>query len=72
VRFDNNRYSVMASAIDRPVDVHAYADRIVIKQAGLVVGEHTTRRCWRGAWCPAQRCALQVDRTPAAQAAGDR
>jgi hypothetical protein len=27
VRFDNNRYSVNASAIGRPVDVHAYADR---------------------------------------------
>jgi hypothetical protein len=34
----------MASAIDRPVDVHAYADRIVIKQAGLVVGEHSRGR----------------------------
>jgi transposase len=43
VRFDNNRYSVMASAIGRPVDVHAYADRIVIKQDGLVVGEHSRR-----------------------------
>ena len=26
VRFDNNRYSVNASAIGRPVDVHAYAE----------------------------------------------
>jgi transposase len=43
VRFDNNRYSVMASAVGRPVDVHAYADRIVIKQDGLVVGEHSRR-----------------------------
>ena len=43
VRFDNNRYSVMASAVGRPVDVHAYADRIVIKQDGLVVGEHGRR-----------------------------
>ena len=43
VRFDNNRYSVMASAIGRPVDVHAYADRIVIKQDGLIVGEHSRR-----------------------------
>jgi hypothetical protein len=41
VRFDNNRYSVMAKAVGRPVDVHAYADRIVIRQDGEVVGEHS-------------------------------
>jgi hypothetical protein len=29
VRFDNNKYSVSASAVGRPVEVHAYADRIV-------------------------------------------
>jgi hypothetical protein len=28
VRFDNNKYSVTASAVGRPVEVHAYADRI--------------------------------------------
>jgi transposase len=44
VRFDNNKYSVSASAIGRPVDVHAYADRIVIRQDGRVVAEH--RRCY--------------------------
>ena len=27
VRFDNNKYSVSASAVGRPVDIHAYADR---------------------------------------------
>jgi len=43
VRFDNNRYSVMAHAVGRPVDVYAYADRIVIKQDGLIVGEHSRR-----------------------------
>jgi transposase len=43
VRFDNNRYSVMAKAVGRPVDVYAYADRIVIKQDGLIVGEHSRR-----------------------------
>ena len=43
VRFDNNKYSVIAKAIGRPVDVHAYADCIVIKQDGLVVGEHRRR-----------------------------
>ena len=34
VRFDNNKYSVMSTAVGRPVDVYAYADRIVIKQNG--------------------------------------
>jgi hypothetical protein len=40
VRFDNSKYSVMATAVGRPVDVYAYADRIVLKQNGAVVGEH--------------------------------
>jgi transposase len=40
VRFDSNKYSVMSTAVGRPVDVFAYADRIVIKQNGTVVGEH--------------------------------
>jgi hypothetical protein len=40
VRFDNNKYSVSASAIGRPVEVQAYADRIVIRQDGCVVAEH--------------------------------
>lgn len=43
VRFDNNKYSVIAKAVGRPVDVHAYAERIVIKQDGQVVGEHKRR-----------------------------
>ncbi len=43
VRFDANKYSVMAKAVGRPVDVHAYADRIVIKQDGIAVGEHPRR-----------------------------
>src|SRR6267142_1259797 len=41
VRFDNNKYSVTASAVGRPVEVHAYADRIVIRQDGRVVAEHS-------------------------------
>ena len=40
VRFDSNRYSVAAYAVGRPVEVHAYADRIIIRQEGTVVGEH--------------------------------
>ena len=48
VRFDNNKYSVNASAVGAPVDLHAYADRIVIRQKGRVVGEHA-RAYKRGA-----------------------
>jgi transposase len=40
VRFDSNKYSVMSAAVGRPVEVHAYADRIVIRQDGEIVGEH--------------------------------
>jgi transposase len=40
VRFDNNKYSVSASAVGRPVDIYAYADRIVVRQEGRVVGQH--------------------------------
>ncbi len=40
VRFDNNKYSVMSTAVGRTVDIYAYADRIVIKLDGTVVGEH--------------------------------
>jgi transposase len=44
VRFDNNKYSVMATAVGRPVEIRAYADRIVIRQDGEIVGEHP--RCF--------------------------
>ncbi|SDR49810.1 Transposase [Rhizobiales bacterium GAS113] len=44
VRFDNNRYSVAASAVGRPVEIRAYADRIDIRQDGHVVGDHA--RCF--------------------------
>jgi transposase len=40
VRFDNNKYSVAAGAVGRPVEVHAYADRLVIRQEGRIVAEH--------------------------------
>jgi hypothetical protein len=40
VRFDNNKYSVMASAVGRPVEIRAYADRIELRQDGRQVGEH--------------------------------
>ena len=44
VRFDNNKYSVAASAVGRPVEIRAYADRIELRQDGRIVGEH--RRCF--------------------------
>ncbi|RYI28189.1 MAG: IS21 family transposase [Acetobacteraceae bacterium] len=44
VRFDNNRYSVQAAAVGRPVEIRAYADRIELRQDGRLVGEHP--RCF--------------------------
>ena len=40
VRFDNNKYSVSAHAVGRPVEIRAYAERIEIRQDGRVVGDH--------------------------------
>jgi hypothetical protein len=48
VRFDTNKYSVASRAVGRPVEIQAYADRIAIRQAGAIVGEHR-RRFGRGA-----------------------
>jgi transposase len=47
VRFDNNKYSVASCAVGRPVEIQAYADRIVIRQDGAIVGQHA-RRFGRG------------------------
>ncbi len=44
VRFDNNKYSVTSRAVSRPIEIQAYADRIVIRQDGAIVGEHP--RCF--------------------------
>ena len=44
VRFDNNKYSVAARAVGRPVEIQGYAERIVIRQDGAIVGEHV--RCF--------------------------
>ena len=43
VRFDSNKYSVAAKAVGRPVEIHAYADRLVIRQDGVVVANHIRR-----------------------------
>lgn len=40
IRFDRNRYSVAALAASKPVQVRAYADRIVVRLDGEVVAEH--------------------------------
>ena len=49
VRFDNNKYSVASRAVGRPVEVQAYADRIVIRQDGVIAGEHP--RCFGRGRC---------------------
>ena len=43
VRFDYNKYSVAARALGRPVEVQAYADRVVIRQGDDIVAEHARR-----------------------------
>jgi len=43
VRFDNNKYSVLSSAVGRPAEIHAYAGRIVIRQNGVEIGRHERR-----------------------------
>ena len=40
VRFDNNRYSVDARAVGKPVEIRAYADRLECWQDGQIVGTH--------------------------------
>ena len=40
VRFDNNRYSVEARAVGRPVEIRAYAERVEFWQDGQIVGQH--------------------------------
>jgi hypothetical protein len=40
ISFDRNRYSVMARAVRRAVQVRAYADRIVVRCGDAVVAEH--------------------------------
>lgn len=40
VRFDGNAYSVSSRAVGRPVEIHAYADRVDIRQDGHLVASH--------------------------------
>ena len=48
VRFDNNKYSVNASAVGHTVEIRAYADRVLVRQDGRVVADHP-RAFGRGA-----------------------
>lgn len=72
VRFDNNKYFIASRADGRPVEIQAYADRIVLRQNGAIVAEHA--RCMERddlrplalcagagsqAWRLAQWCTLQ-------------
>src|SRR5258708_27417681 len=41
VRFDNNKYSVNASSVGRPVDIHAYTVPLPIRQDARIVTVHT-------------------------------
>jgi transposase len=40
VRFDRNKYSVPCHAVGRPVEIAAYAERIVIRQDGQILATH--------------------------------
>ncbi|HEX9016953.1 MAG TPA: IS21 family transposase, partial [Chloroflexota bacterium] len=40
VAYDTNRYSVDAGSVGRTVMLRAYADRVVVVDSGVVVGEH--------------------------------
>ena len=53
VRFDNNRYSVAARAVGRPVEIRAYADRIELRQDGQAIGEHAPLL-----WPGPRRCSI--------------
>ena len=44
LHYHKNRYSLMAQAVGRPVEVHAYAERITVRQVGEIVGDHP--RCF--------------------------
>lgn len=44
IHFDRNRYSVPARVAGRPVEVQAYAERIVVRQDGEIATEHS--RCF--------------------------
>ena len=46
VRFDNNKYSVSSRAVGRPVDIHAYAERIALdwRRAPVARGNRESQR----------------------------
>ena len=69
VRFDNNKYSVVASAVGRPVEVHAYADRIVIRQDGRIVAGSGSPRSFGRGDTPAMMTTPVVDSPARAESA---
>lgn len=53
VRFDNNKYSALSTAVGRSVEIQPHADRIVIREDGAIVGEHSRsfgRNNLRSSW----------------------
>src|SRR5664279_1468843 len=52
-----------ASAVGRPVEVHAYADRIVIRQDGRTVAEHPRSFGRRDSLRPLALCACARSQT---------
>lgn len=75
---------MLTSAVERPVEVRAYAERIEFRQNGSIVGEHRRKfgrgrmlfdprynmPCWR-ARCP-QACHDARERGPAAAQAAEQ
>ena len=47
VRFDNNKYSVIASAVGRPVEIRAYAERIEIRSQSTPIESLSERTLTR-------------------------
>jgi transposase len=58
VRFDNNKYSVNARAVGRPVEIQAYAERLVIRQDGAVIGGQPTAAAGPSAGATPSACSL--------------
>ena len=70
VSFDRNKHSVSSLAVGRPVEVQAYADRIVIRQDGAIVGEHA--RCFGRGQTISRSLALRAGAEQEAWSAQER
>jgi hypothetical protein len=67
VRFDSNKYSVAANAVGRPVEVHAYADRIVIRQDGRIPDVIRSQRSPNGTSLPGAGAVHHIISGPLSQ-----